>query len=67
MGSAIYESSDPRGERRVLDEGAFALDHFPAKLLNLAEGFITATGRLLAAQRYEIVASFYSGLLAEIG
>ena len=67
MGSAIYEPSDPRGERRILNDAAFALDHFPAKLLNLAEGFRTVTGRLLAAQRHETVASFYSGLLAEAG
>ena len=66
MGSAIYEPSDPRGERRVLNDSAFALDHFPAKLLNLAQGFRTATGRLLAAQRHETVVSFYSGLLAEV-
>ena len=67
MGSAIYEPSDPRGERRPLNDAAFALDHFPAKLLNLAEGFRTVTGRLLAAQRHETVVSFYSGLLAEVG
>lgn len=66
MGSAIYEPSDPRGEQRVLNDAAFALDHFPAKLLNLAEGFRTTTGRSLAAQRHETVASFYSGLLAEV-
>jgi uncharacterized protein len=67
MGSAIYEPADPRGERRVLNDAAFALDHFPAKLLNLADGFKTATGRLLAAKRHETVISFYSGFLAEIG
>ena len=67
MGSAIYEPSDPRGERRILNDAAFALDHFPAKLLNLAEGFRTVTGRLLAAQRHETVVSFYAGLLAEVG
>jgi uncharacterized protein len=67
MGSAIYEPSDPRGEQRALDDAAFALDHFPRKLLKLAEGFKTATGQLLAAERHEVVANFYSGLLAEVG
>jgi uncharacterized protein len=67
MGSAIYEPSDPRGEQRALNDASFALDHFPAKLLHLAQGFKTATGRLLAAQRQETVASFYSGMLAELG
>src|SRR5580698_6296785 len=66
IGSAIYEPSDPRGERRDLNDAAFALDHFPVKLLNLAEGFRTVTGRLLAAQRHETVFSFYSGLLEEV-
>jgi len=66
MGSAIYEPSDPRGERRDLNDAAFALDHFPAKLLNLAEGFKTSTGRLLAARRHEVVVGFYMGLLAEV-
>jgi uncharacterized protein len=66
IGSAIYEPSDPRGERRDLNDAAFALDHFPVKLLNLAEGFRTVTGRLLAAQRHETVVSFYSGLLEEV-
>ncbi|HTB97705.1 MAG TPA: HD domain-containing protein [Terracidiphilus sp.] len=67
MGSAIYEPSDPRGEQRTLNDSAFALDHFPAKLLNLAQGFRTATGRLLAAQRHQTVVRFYEGLLAEVG
>jgi uncharacterized protein len=67
MGSALYEPADPGGERRDWDDAAFALDHFPVKLLNLAEGFRTATGRLLAAQRHETVASFCAGMLAEVG
>lgn len=67
MGSAIYEPSDPRAQRRTLNDAAFALDHFPAKLLNLTAGFRTATGRMLAEHRHETVARFYEGLLAEVG
>ena len=66
MGSSLYEGSDPRGERRTLNDAAFALDHFPAKLLNLAGGFRTATGRLLATKRHQEVRSFYDGMLDEI-
>jgi uncharacterized protein len=66
MGSSLYESADPRGERRTLNDAAFALDHFPAKLLKVAEGFRTATGRLIAAQRDETVRSFYLGMLHEV-
>jgi uncharacterized protein len=67
MGSALYELSDPRGEQRALNDAAFALDHFPAKLLNLAEGFRTVAGRTLAAQRHEVVLGFYLGMVAEAG
>ncbi|QNI38627.1 HD domain-containing protein [Edaphobacter sp. 4G125] len=67
MGSSLYEPSDPSGEQRPLDDAAFALDHFAAKLLNLAEGFRTATGRSIAAQRHEAVHSFYVGMLQEVG
>lgn len=66
MGSFLYEPSAPRSERRALNDAAYALDHFPAKLLNLAEGFRTVTGRLFAAQRHEAVRSFYLGMLAEL-
>jgi uncharacterized protein len=66
MGSSLYETSDPRAEQRPLNDAAFALDHFPAKLLNLADGFKTATGRLLAAQRNQAVSDFYRGMLNEV-
>lgn len=66
LGSALYEISDPRGERRELNDAVFALDHFPAKLLGLAEGFKTATGRLLAVQRHQTVLHFYHGMLNEL-
>lgn len=66
MGSSLYEASDPRAKHRTLNDAAFALDHFPAKLLCLADGFKTATGRLLAARRHEAVRSFYDGMLDEV-
>jgi uncharacterized protein len=66
MGSSLYEPSDPRAERRALNDAAFALDHFQAKLLTLAEGFRTAMGRSLAAQRHEAARSFYLSMLEEI-
>lgn len=66
MGSSLYEPSDPRAERRALNDVAFALDHFPAKLLTVAEGFRTARGRLLAAKRHEAIRSFYQSMLVEI-
>jgi uncharacterized protein len=50
----------------VLNDTAFALDHFPLKLLRLAEGFRTNTGRLLARQRHEVLSNFYEGMLNEV-
>jgi uncharacterized protein len=66
MGSSLYDASDPRAERRELNDAAFALDHFPAKLLSLADGFKTATGCVLAADRQEAIRSFYQGMLNEV-
>jgi uncharacterized protein len=66
LGSSLYEPSDPRAERRTLNDAAFALDHFPAKLLSLADGFKTAAGSLLAAQRHEALRDFYHGILNEV-
>jgi uncharacterized protein len=66
MGCQLYQASDPRGEQRDLNDAAFALDHFPAKLLRLAEGFKTKTGRRLAEQRHHVLSDFYLGMLNEI-
>jgi uncharacterized protein len=66
MGSSLYEVSDPRAKLRALNDAAFAMDHFPAKLLCLADGFKTAAGRLLAARRHEAVRYFYDGMLDEV-
>ena len=67
MGSSLYSALDPAGMQRPLDDAAFALDHFPKKLLLLADGFRTAAGRQLAAARHQALQTFYDGLLLEIG
>lgn len=66
MSSQLYDPSDPRGTCRELNDSLFALDHFPKKLLILAEGFKTATGQSLARGRHAILQKFYDGMLAEI-
>ena len=65
-GAALYDPADPRGQDRPPDDRRFALDHFDTKLLTLAEGFQTATGRRLARDRHESLLAFRDGLLAEI-
>jgi uncharacterized protein len=67
MGSGLYDSLDPQGKSRQLDDREFALDHFPMKLLTLADGFKTITGRRLALERHRVLQAFYEGMLAEIG
>ena len=53
LGSALYDPFDPLAQHRPLDDKAFAIDHFEAKLFKLADGFQTETGRLLARKRHE--------------
>lgn len=66
MGSALYHPADPSAAHRPLDDRAYALDHFRAKLLKLAEGFQTATGARLAAERTRVLAEFVGAFEAEI-
>jgi uncharacterized protein len=67
MGSALYDAADPRGEHRALDDQRFALDHFRVKLLGLAEGFQTAAGARMAAERTRRVARFLAEFEEEVG
>jgi len=53
MGSGLYHPADPGAEHRSLDDRSYAIDHFPAKLLKLSDGFQTATGAKLARERHE--------------
>jgi uncharacterized protein len=67
LGSKLYDSTDPRGAARPLDDSRFALDHFPRKLLRLMGEFQTNTGTRIAQKRHVALEAFYHGLLAEIG
>lgn len=67
MGSRLYDPVDPRARHRPLDDGAFALDHFRAKLLHLQAGFQTATGAAMAAERTRGIADFVVRFESEIG
>ena len=53
MGSALYDPVDPLAEHRELDDRAFAIDHFAAKLFKLSENFQTAAGAAIAQARHE--------------
>lgn len=60
MGSGLYDPADPEARDRPLDDRRFAIDHFPAKLLKLSDGFQTAAGRDLATERHERLTHFLS-------
>lgn len=66
LNSALYDPADPRAGRRPLDDRAYSLDHFPAKLFRLADGFRTKTGASLARERHERLRQFYELFLEEI-
>lgn len=53
MASGLYDPADPLAKDRPLDDKAFAIDHFEVKLFRLADGFQTAAGRALAAERHK--------------
>jgi uncharacterized protein len=67
MGSALYDPLDPRAEHRALDDRRFAIDHFRVKLLRLADGFQTAAGARMAAERTRRIARFLAEFEEEAG
>jgi len=67
MGGALFDAADPLALHRPLDDRRFALDHLEVKLFGLVETMQTATGRAIAAERAEWMASFRTRLLSEIG
>ncbi|MAS43520.1 uncharacterized protein SAMN05444336_10394 [Albimonas donghaensis] len=67
MGGGLCDPLDPRAEARPLDDARYAIDHFPAKLLGLAQGFQTAEGARLAQARHARLVAFHDGFLEEIG
>lgn len=66
MNSSLYDLSEPEAITRMLDDRHFALDHFPNKLLKLAEGFRSEAGMRLAQERKRKLQAFYRGFLSEI-
>ena len=66
MSSGLYDPADPLARERPLDDKAFAIDHFEVKLFKLADGFQTAAGRVLAAERHERLKAIRDLFLDEI-
>jgi len=66
MGSRLYDPDDPAAERRDLDDRAYTLDHFPAKLFKVASGFHTPAGQAMAREREATMQTFIATFQAEI-
>ncbi|MGM4891583.1 HD domain-containing protein [Tardiphaga sp. 839_C3_N1_4] len=67
MQSFLYDPEDPAARHRPFDDRNFAIDHLPAKLLTLAEGFNTATGRRMAQERHARTEAFLTAFMSEVG
>jgi uncharacterized protein len=67
MRAAYDDPSDPFARNRALDDRRYTLDHFPVKLLRLAERFNTASGRREADRRTRFMEDFLGQLANEIG
>lgn len=67
MGAALFDAADPLAQHRAADDRRFALDHIELKLLPVARGLQTATGRHIAAKRVAFLLQFRAQLLQEIG
>ena len=66
MGAGLWDPEDPWARGRELDDKAWSLDHFERKLLKLAAGMNTPTGRLMAAERDQVMKDFLNVLAGEL-
>jgi uncharacterized protein len=63
----IYDSDDPFGRARTLDDLQFTVDHFYVKLFKTAETLQTRAGRAEGARRAAYMRGFLDELAREIG
>lgn len=64
---SLFDADDPFGRGRALDEAAWVLDRFPARLFKLATRMQTAWAGEEAARRARTVKAFYLAVLRECG
>jgi uncharacterized protein len=67
MGAEWFDPDDPWAASRPLDDHAYSLDHFFAKLLLLPASMRTGAGRREAARRAGLLRRFVAHLGEEIG
>lgn len=67
FGAGLWHPEDPWCLRRPLDDKAWSLDHFPKKLLRLAQGMNTPAGRRKAVARQKLLDEYLLALREELG
>lgn len=66
LGRSLFDSSDPLGRERQLNDTEWALDHFQKKLLKLPETMQTEEGRRLAEHNADFLVTYMAKLCAEL-
>jgi uncharacterized protein len=67
LGRVFYDPQDPFAAARDLDDGQYALDHWPQKLLRLPGDMLTPRGRQIAQARVATMLNFITHFASEIG
>lgn len=62
----LFDSADPLGKDRELNDVKWTLDHFQKKLLRLPETMHTETGRMLAEHNADFLVRYMAKLYAEL-
>lgn len=62
----LFDSEDPLGKDRELNDVHWTLDHFQKKLLRLPETMHTATGRAMAEHNADFLVRYMAKLYAEL-
>lgn len=67
MGARYFHDTDPFAAARPLDDKAYSIDHFAAKLLGLPATMRTEAGRIEAERRAEVLRRTLTDLAIELG
>ena len=66
LGRALFDSDDPLGRDRQLDDASWTLDHFQKKLLRLPDTMQTAEGKRLSQHNVAFLVTYMAKLCAEL-
>ncbi|WP_380178964.1 phosphohydrolase [Kalamiella sp. sgz302252] len=66
LGRSLFDSADPLGRKRPLNDTEWALDHFQKKLLTLPQTMQTTEGRRLAEHNADFLITYMAKLCAEL-